>query len=144
MRLYLDNCVFNRPYDDQNQILIRLETEAKLQIQQHIRDVQHQLIWSYMLNFENANNPYDERREQIGTWKRYAQWVVMESPELLQLSQQLNQLGLKKVDALHVACAVTAKADALLTTDKGILTKAAMVQFVHILDPINFLRESCL
>jgi hypothetical protein len=144
MRLYLDNCVFNRPYDDQNQILIRLEAEAKLQIQQHIRDGQHQLIWSYMLDFENANNPYDERREQIGTWKRYAQLVVMESPELLQLSQQLNQLGLKKVDALHVACAVTAKADALLTTDKGILKKAAMVSFVRILDPINFLRESIL
>ncbi len=141
MRLYLDNCMFNRPYDDQTQILIRLEAEAKLEIQQQVRDGQHQLIWSYLLDFENASNPYEDRREQIGTWNRYAQLVVTESPVLLQLSQKLNQLGLHKVDALHVACAVTAEADAFLTTDKGILKKVALVQPVRILDPIAFLRE---
>lgn len=141
MRLYLDNCVFNRPYDDQSQIIIRLEAEAKLEIQQHVRDGQHQLIWSYVLDFENARNPYEDRREQIGTWKRYAEFVVTESPELLQLAQQINQLGVQKVDALHVACAVTAKAAAFLTTDKNILKKAASVRSIRILDPINFLRE---
>jgi hypothetical protein len=31
VRLYLDNCSFNRPFDDQSQLKIRLETEAKLQ-----------------------------------------------------------------------------------------------------------------
>ena len=31
--LYLDNCCFNRPYDDQEQIAIYLETQAKLFIQ---------------------------------------------------------------------------------------------------------------
>lgn len=30
MRVYLDNCSFNRPFDDQTQIKISLETEAKL------------------------------------------------------------------------------------------------------------------
>lgn len=34
MRLYLDNCVFNRPYDDQSSIRVRLEAEAKLNIQE--------------------------------------------------------------------------------------------------------------
>ena len=29
MKLYLDNCCFNRPFDDQSQLRIRLETEAK-------------------------------------------------------------------------------------------------------------------
>jgi len=29
MKLYLDNYCFNRPFDDQTQIRIRLETEAK-------------------------------------------------------------------------------------------------------------------
>lgn len=35
--VYLDNCMFNRPFDDQNSIRIRLETEAKLNIQSQIR-----------------------------------------------------------------------------------------------------------
>ncbi len=36
MRIYLDNCCFNRPYDNQSQIRIHLETEAKLHIQELI------------------------------------------------------------------------------------------------------------
>ena len=36
MRIYLDNCCFNRPFDNQTDIKIRLETEAKLYIQQLI------------------------------------------------------------------------------------------------------------
>lgn len=32
MRIYLDNCCFNRPYDDQSHLGIRLESDAKLYI----------------------------------------------------------------------------------------------------------------
>ena len=32
MRIYLDNCCYNRPFDEQTQLRIRLETEAKLPI----------------------------------------------------------------------------------------------------------------
>jgi hypothetical protein len=37
MRVYLDNCCYNRPYDNQSQLRISLETQAKLYIQQLIR-----------------------------------------------------------------------------------------------------------
>ena len=33
MRVYLDNCCYNRPFDEQDQLSVRLETEAKLYIQ---------------------------------------------------------------------------------------------------------------
>ena len=29
LRIYLDNCCYNRPYDDQNQLRIELETKSK-------------------------------------------------------------------------------------------------------------------
>ena len=54
MRIYLDNCCFNRPFDDQSQIRIRLESEAKLKIQEEIRSGKIQLIWSYILDYENS------------------------------------------------------------------------------------------
>ncbi len=38
MRVYLDNCCYNRPYDDQSQLRISLETQAKIQIQGMIRN----------------------------------------------------------------------------------------------------------
>ena len=37
MRVYLDNCAYNRPYDDQSQVKIELETQAKLKIQRMIK-----------------------------------------------------------------------------------------------------------
>jgi hypothetical protein len=37
MRLYLDNCCFNRPFDDQTQRKIALESEAKLYVQDEIK-----------------------------------------------------------------------------------------------------------
>lgn len=49
MLIYLDNCSFNRPFDDQSQIRIRIETEAKLYIQENIVSGKLQLCWSYIL-----------------------------------------------------------------------------------------------
>lgn len=44
MRVYLDNCSYNRPYDDQSQMRIHLETQAKLHIQDMIRQEQIELV----------------------------------------------------------------------------------------------------
>lgn len=44
MKIYLDNCCFNRPFDDQIQIRIRLESEAKLKIQEEIQKGHVKLI----------------------------------------------------------------------------------------------------
>ena len=38
VKIYLDNCCFNRPFDDQTQIKIHLETQAKLYIQAKIQE----------------------------------------------------------------------------------------------------------
>lgn len=141
MRLHLDNCMFNRPFDNQTDFKILLESEAKLKIQEHIRFGLYELVWSYILDYENSKNPFRERREQIGKWKKYANVDIDADDSVIELSKSLNQLGLKNFDALHIACAITAKADYFLTTDKGILKKSQMVSDIQIKDPIDFIRE---
>ena len=37
MRVYLDNCCYNCPFDEQAQLSVRLETVAKLEIQRQMR-----------------------------------------------------------------------------------------------------------
>ncbi len=88
MKLYLDNCCFNRPFDDQSQIRIRLETEAKLKIQEEIRSGRFQLVWSYILDYENNKNPYKERRIRIEKWKLYAVEDIEESPQLIETAKK--------------------------------------------------------
>src|SRR5450631_2201338 len=117
MKIYLDNCMFNRPFDEQSHIRIRLETEAKLAIQEEIRRGTYQLIWSYILDYENSKNPFQERKEQIIKWKKYAIADVEENTDIINTAILLNNKGLQKMDSLHIACAIFAKADYFLTTD---------------------------
>jgi predicted nucleic acid-binding protein len=141
MKLYLDICCFNRPFDDQSDIRIRLEAEAKLAIQQDIRGAKYQLVWSYILDYENSKNPFAERREQIANWRRYAKEDIVETIEIIAGARSLHERGLKKMDSLHVACAIAAGAGWFLTTDDGILKKAGLIDLIKVTDPIGFIRE---
>ena len=68
MRIYLDNCSFNRPFDEQRQLIVKLETESKLSIQSNILKGKFMLVWSYILDYENYQNPYQDRRNTIQTY----------------------------------------------------------------------------
>jgi len=141
MRLYLDNCCFNRPFDDQTQIRIRLETEAKLKIQEEIRAGNFDLVWSYILDYENSKNPFKERKIRIRRWKQYAIDDIEESPKVIDIAKQLNKKGLKKMDSLHIACAIAARCKYFLTTDDNILKKTKEIEQIKIDDPIGFIKE---
>jgi predicted nucleic acid-binding protein len=144
MKIYLDNCCFNRPYDDQSNLRVRLEAEAKLRIQEEIRDDSYELIWSYMLDYENSKNPFKERREQIAQWRIYATENIQESLAVIEMARGLQVFKIKKMDALHIACAIQANATYFLTTDDGILKKATGIQNIRITDPIEFIKEMLL
>jgi predicted nucleic acid-binding protein len=138
-RIYLDNCCFNRPYDDQSYLSIRLESEAKLFIQNEILQGSFCLVWSYILDYENSMNPYDERRKMIAKWKEIAQSDVDFSEEINISGNILMQKGLKNKDALHIACAVVAKCDYFITTDNDILHK--QYDTIIVINPIDFVRK---
>nr|VFK32749.1 MAG: hypothetical protein BECKMB1821G_GA0114241_11249 [Candidatus Kentron sp. MB]VFK34597.1 MAG: hypothetical protein BECKMB1821I_GA0114274_10779 [Candidatus Kentron sp. MB]VFK76864.1 MAG: hypothetical protein BECKMB1821H_GA0114242_107915 [Candidatus Kentron sp. MB] len=141
MKIYLDNCCFNRPYDDQFDFRIRLEVEAKLKIQEEIRNGTFQLVWSYLLDYENNKNPFKERKEQIAGWRKYALKDIVESEAVIGVAVNLQKQRIKKIDSLHIACAINADADYFLTTDDGILRKATRIQGIRVDDPIGFIKE---
>jgi hypothetical protein len=141
VRVYLDNCCFNRPFDDQRQTRVRLEAEAKLCIQEHIRSGTLELAWSYMLDFENAANPFEERWITISGWRQYALIDVAETATILQQAHTLVGLGLKAKDALHIACAVAGECPYFVTTDDEILKRGKAVQGITVIDPASFVRE---
>jgi hypothetical protein len=94
MRVYLDNCCFNRPFDDQRHLRIRLETEAKLTIQEAVWSGAIQLAWSYILDFENMNNPFEERRKAVRGWKAYATVDCVETTCIKATAGAFAQTGL--------------------------------------------------
>ena len=141
IKIYLDNCCFNRPFDSQSQLRVKLETEAKLKIQEYITLNKFQLIWSYILDYENSKNPFLERKEQIGKWHKYSIVDIKANQSIIDKAVNFNNFGLKKFDSLHIACAVEAKAKYFITTDDGILIKSDIVKETIIIDPISFIKE---
>lgn len=83
MRVYLDNCAFNRPFDDQSQIRIIIETEAILFIQREVELGRIQLVWSYINESENRRNPSPEKMISILKWKKIAVANVIETENIL-------------------------------------------------------------
>src|SRR6266446_1362410 len=66
MKLYLDLCCLKRPFDDQSQARIQLETLAIEAVLQLCRNGDHEVITSDDLRFENARNPNPERQQFAG------------------------------------------------------------------------------
>ena len=139
MRIYLDNCCLNRPFDDQAVIRVKLEAEAVIYIQSQIVARAVDLAWSYMIDYENEANPFEERRNAIVRWKSYALVDSEESKSVLKRAGLIGKLGIKPKDALHAACAVEAQCDYLLSTDDVLVKKLENVQGIKALNPIDFL-----
>jgi predicted nucleic acid-binding protein len=140
MLIYLDICCLNRPFDDQSSLVVRLQTEAKLFVQEKILSGEISLAWSTILDLENSANPYLERRNAVSRWRQYAQVDIVPGETVVQLAKPLEVKGIKSMDALHLACAIEANAQFLLTTDKILLRKASDENRVQVLDPVDFVR----
>ena len=100
----------------------------------------HSLVWSYMLEYENSQNPFDLRKDSIIKWKDLAQTNVKANEDIIRTAELLMLKGLKAKDAIHIACAKDAGCDYFLTTDIGILKKK--IDVVRVINPIDFISET--
>ena len=139
MRIYMDNCCFNRPFDDQSNIRIRLETEAKIYIQEKIINKEIELAWSYIIDYENRFNPFEERRNTIDKWKSHAIIDMVETGDIMNHAGLIHNFDVKSKDALHVACAIEAGCDYFLSTDDSLLKKLSGLDKIKVLNPLSFL-----
>lgn len=142
MRIYLDNCCYNRPYDDQLQMRIHLDTEAKLHIQDMVKNNELELVTSYMLDYENAKNRFWHKRQAISEFlnENEAYYVSQDrNEEAIQIAEEIKKTGAKNADALHVACAILAISNYFITTDDRLLKYRS--EKVEIVTPGEFVRR---
>jgi predicted nucleic acid-binding protein len=137
-RLYLDNCCFNRPYDDQAFLKNYLEAEAKIYIQKEIILKNYELAWSYMMDYEISFNPFIERKTQILKWKKLAIVDIDESEDVITLANEIMRKKIKPKDSLHLSCAIKAECKYFITTDSKLLNKS--IENIIVIDPIYFIR----
>ena len=139
MRIYLDNCAYNRPFDEQFDIIVRLEAEAKLYIQELVKEDRLELVWSSVNEYENNDNPFDEKCERICAWKELAAEQCTMNETILHKADELMERKLRAKDALHVASSIYANCDYFITTDKKILNKN--IPDIAVINQITFVEE---
>ena len=140
MKVYLDNCCYNRPYDDQSYLRISLESQAKLYVQHLIREKKLDLVTSYVLDYENSRNPHASRRDTISEFfENAAEYVGSDrQDEIITLAKKIRATGVKAADACHVACAESSGCDYFLTTDDRILKYKS--EKTTIVNPVQFIQ----
>ncbi len=140
MRVYLDNCCYNRPYDDQSDLKISLETQAKLKIQNMIVDGEIELVSSYVLITENSQNPVEAKRDNIKSYIDANTSIYVDIKNIDEIDSEADVImdtGVKYMDACHIACAMYAKCDYFISTDRRLLKFSC--DGMELLNPIDFL-----
>lgn len=115
MRIYMDNCCYNRPYDDQS---------------------------SFALTYENGKNRFAHKREAISEFMEAnaLYYVGMEhDKQVAEIAESIRLTGAKDMDAFHVACAIFSESDFFITTDDRVLKFQS--EKVEIVTPVEFIRR---
>ena len=144
MRLYLDVCCLNRPFDNQEIDRNRLEAEAVVAVVTRIRKSTHLLVSSEVVNREVDAGEDAEKAELIRQILRLATHHVVVAAAELERWPELMDMGFGQLDALHLACAESAHCDLFLTTDDKLLKRArahASGLRITVMNPLAYVTE---
>ena len=138
MRVYLDNSVLNRPFDDQSIPKIRLETLAAFFVFELIENKKIKLVNSSVIDYENSKNPFFERKIWISVYLSKATFYQKLSLKIKEKAKDIEKLGISPIDCLHLTSAEAAKVDYFLTCDYDIIRKYRGE--LKVLNPIDFIQ----
>lgn len=144
MRVYLDACCLSRLTDDQSQARIREEAEAVEQVLVGVRRGTVELLSSEALDDEVRRNRSMDRRVEAQTTLSLAVTSIKIDEDIALRAQSLVGLGYGPFDALHLAAAESAGADALLTTDDRFLKRTARKlgnPRIPVRNPLSWIKE---
>ena len=143
MKLYLDMCVYNRPFDDQSQPRIMLESQIFIMLLSMISEGRFDLINSFALEYENSKNPNIENILKISDLLGYSTDYISRNEGILDRSLELEKSGLMGMDAVHIACAEKAKADFFVTCDDMLIKKLKLIDTIEIVyyNAIDFVSK---
>jgi predicted nucleic acid-binding protein len=144
--VYLDTCTWCRPFDDQMQDSIRVETSAFYEIMLHVDRKDIKIVYSDTLLAEIEDISDEAKRERVRMLvKRGTSLSVKLDEGVKKIAVVIERIcGLHGGDALQVASAKIGGAKYFITTDEGILERAKCISKktgIFIINPKNFVER---
>ncbi len=143
MKIYLDNCCYNRILDDRSNSQIYYERNSVMLILELVEKAVIELAGSEMLmkEMEDINDGY--KRSVLQMMYSLCSEEVKVNSAILDRAEEIRHCSnIRYKDSIHLACAETAKADVLLTTDKKFINNGNRIKtYTRIMNPNQWLLE---
>jgi predicted nucleic acid-binding protein len=143
VKVYLDVCCLCRPFDDQLIPRIRYESEAVIAILNRCSQ-DWELIWSSAITYEVAKIVDHDKKHYVSTFAAKTNTNILVDLAIKKRATVLMNIGVKALDALHIACAERAGATVLVTTDdalKNIMRHHSDIISIRIVNPAAWYEE---
>ena len=139
----MDNCCYNRPFDDQTQERIHLESEAILMILQRRQAGIYRVVGSNILELEMERMHDAAKKQKVKELYKAADLHINYTENIKKRSKEIMVLSkIRTFDSLHIAAAEEAKADVMLTTDDKLEKMAEKLELkVRVMNPLKFAWE---
>lgn len=144
LKIYIDNSALNRPFDDQSQERVRLETEAVILLLSRLERKEWTWLGSRALEIEIDKAPDAEQQSRLRRVIEFVSLTIELGEKELTRAKDLHKMGFVGFDAVHLACAESGKADIFLTTDDRLLKLAKRLAKkinVKVENPLDWMKE---
>jgi predicted nucleic acid-binding protein len=140
--IYMDCCSLNRPYDNQLQDKIRMESNAAMAILFKCFYNNWKLIGSDIIYYEINKTPDIIKRNNVLNLYSIKKSVIALTIDIQTRAIVLqDKYKLKPIDRLHFTSAESWNADVLLTTDRVFMNRAKEIKTIRIENPVNWFME---
>ena len=141
-KVYLDTCSLFRPWDDRRQLKIAMEAEAIQAVTGLFEAGQIELLSSQVLRYEISLNPDIERRAYGEALLAKAAIDIKMNDEIDLHAKDLERLGIKTIDALHLSSSIYGKSDFFCSSDLRFLKRArqAKTYLTKVVTPLELIE----
>jgi predicted nucleic acid-binding protein len=138
----MDTCCYKRPFDDQTQERIYVESEIILLIMAKCDKGEWALLSSKVLEYEFSNDKNIERSQYMIALYCNGDNIYPVTDSIEQRAKHFQEHGVKLYDSLHLATAEHANADVLLTVDDQFINSSKRTDSqIRVINPISFMED---
>ena len=144
LKIYLDNCCYNRPFDDLSNQKNYLESQAIIVILDKYNNHKIDIYKSKVLDYEISKiSNIVKKTKIIDVYNSIEAKYIKTDEKIFKRAEELKKYNIKDKDALHIAYAELGNLDYFITVDKLLINALKRVSDlkIKIINPIDFIME---
>ena len=143
IKIYLDNCCYNRHFDDLSQEKYYMEASAIEIILNKYINRKIEIFGSMAIEFEILKISNGNKKRQVEDLYDVLELQEIEySDKIINRAKELRKYNIKEMDALHIAFVECGNVDYMITTDKKLINASKKSNAkIKIFNPVKFIME---